>query len=419
MFFDEAKIKVQAGKGGDGIVAFRREKFVPRGGPAGGDGGDGGDVILAVDAQLNTLVHFQNQSHFKAGRGIHGRGKDQTGARGEDVIIPVPPGTVVRDASTQQLLADLTQPEQQVIVARGGKGGRGNARFATSTRQAPRVAEKGLPGESYWLLLELRLLADVGLIGMPNAGKSTLLASISAARPKVADYPFTTLQPNLGVVSVDREHDFVLADLPGLIEGAHQGAGLGHKFLRHIERTRLLIHVLDGGSDGPLAAFEQINQEISLFNPSLGQRQQVVAFNKMDLPDAQAHWPVVEARMKELGLPVFPISAATGQGVQQLIRQASQMLEKLPKPEPVEDDVPVFRLDETPDFSIKREGKAWRVTGARIEDLVARTMWQYYDAAERAQRQMEAMGLLDALRQAGVQVGDTVVIGEVTLEWMW
>jgi GTP-binding protein len=232
MFFDEARIHVQAGKGGDGAVAFRREKHVPRGGPAGGDGGDGGNVILEVDPQLNTLVHFQNQSHFKAGRGAHGRGKDQTGARGEDIIIPVPPGTVVRDAETGSVLADLTEAGSRVIVAHCGQGGRGNARFTSSTRQTPRLAERGLSGEGRWLSLEVKLLADVGLIGMPNAGKSTLLSTVSAARPKIADYPFTTLQPNLGMVVIDTEYDFVLADLPGLIEGAHAGAGLGHQFLR-------------------------------------------------------------------------------------------------------------------------------------------------------------------------------------------
>jgi len=419
MFFDEAKIHVKAGDGGDGAVAFRREKYVPRGGPSGGNGGDGGDVVLIVDPQLNTLVHFQKQVHFKAGRGGHGKGKNQTGARGEDVVIRVPPGTVVRDDATGRVLADLTAPGQRVVVARGGRGGRGNASFASSTRQAPRLAERGAPGEERWLRLELKLLADVGLIGMPNAGKSTLLAAVSAARPKIADYPFTTLQPNLGVVTVDEEYDFVLADLPGLIEGAHAGAGLGHQFLRHVERTRLLIHLIDGATEAPLRHFDQINDELRLFNPALAERPQIVVLNKMDLPQAQSHWPQVEATMRERGLPVYAISAATGEGVWSLMRQVGQTLARLPRPEPAAQEIPVFRLDETPEFTVEREEEGWRVRGDRVEQLVAQTRWEYHDAVQRAQRLMEAMGVFDALRQAGVEPGDTVRIGEVELEWAW
>jgi GTP-binding protein len=419
MFYDEAKIHVKAGDGGNGAVAFRREKYVPRGGPSGGNGGDGGHVILRVDAQLNTLVHFQQQVHFRGGRGAHGKGKNQTGARGEDAIIPVPPGTVARDADTHALLADLTAPDQQVIVARGGKGGRGNASFASATHQAPRLAERGLPGEERWLHLELKLLADVGLIGMPNAGKSTLLAAVSAARPKIADYPFTTLQPNLGVVNVDNEYDFVAADLPGLIEGAHAGAGLGHQFLRHIERTRLLVHLLDGAAEDPLAHFDQINQELTLFNPALADRPQVVVLNKLDLPDARQRWPHVKQAMDQRGLPVYAISATTGEGVRELMAQVGAMLADLPRPEPPAEEIPVFRLDETPDFTIAREGEAWRVRGEGVERLAQQTMWEYHDAVQRAQRVLEAMGVLDALRQAGVQPGDTVRIGDMELEWMW
>jgi GTP-binding protein len=419
MFFDEAKIHVKAGDGGNGAVAVRREKYVPRGGPAGGNGGDGGDVILEADPQLNTLVHFQKQVHFKAGRGAHGKGKNQTGARGEDEVIFLPLGTVVRDATTGDLLADLTTPGQRLVAARGGAGGRGNASFASSTRQAPRLAERGAPGEGRWLQLELKLLADVGLIGMPNAGKSTLLAAVSAARPKIADYPFTTLQPNLGVVTVNDEYDFVLADLPGLIEGAHAGAGLGHQFLRHVERTRLLIHLLDGAAEDPLRHFDQINQELRLFNPILADRPQIVVLNKMDLPDARDRWPQVKAAVQSRGLPVSAISAVTGEGVWQVMAQAGQMLSSLPEPEPLADEIPVFRLEETPEFTLEREGDGWRVRGECIERLAAQTMWQYHDAVQRAQRVMEAMGVLDALRQAGVQPGDTVHIGDVELEWMW
>jgi GTP-binding protein len=419
MFYDEAKIHVKAGDGGNGAVAFRREKYVPRGGPSGGNGGDGGHVILEVDPQLNTLIHFQQQAHFRAGRGAHGKGKNQTGARGDDVTIFVPPGTVARDADSQALLGDLTAPGQQVIVARGGKGGRGNASFASSTHQAPRLAERGLPGEERWLYLELKLLADVGLIGMPNAGKSTLLAAVSAARPKIADYPFTTLQPNLGVVRLDDEYDFVVADLPGLIEGAHAGAGLGHQFLRHIERTRLLVHLLDGATEDPLSHFDQVNQELTLFNPALAQRPQVVVLNKMDLPDARQRWPRVRDAMDRRGLPAYAVSGATGEGVHELMAQVGARLADLPRPEPPPEEIPIFRLDETPEFSITREGDAWRVRGERVERLAQQTMWEYHDAVQRAQRVLEAMGVLDALREAGVQPGDTVRIGPLELEWMW
>ncbi len=419
MFFDEARIYVKAGDGGNGAVAFRREKFVPRGGPSGGSGGDGGHVILEVDPQLNTLAHFQKQVHFKAARGAHGKGKNQTGARGEDAVVYVPPGTVVRDAETGDLLGDLTEPSQRIVVARGGQGGRGNASFATATRQAPRLAERGTLGEERWLRLELKLLADVGLIGMPNAGKSTLLAVVSAARPKIADYPFTTLQPNLGVVTVDEEYDFVLADLPGLIEGAHAGAGLGHQFLRHVERTRLLAHMLDGADDDPLAHFDQINEELRLFNPGLADRPQIVVLNKMDLPGARQQWPVVQAAIGAKGLPAYAISAVTGEGVHELMAQVGHMLSRLPRPEPLADEVPVFRLDERPEFTVKWEGDSWRVRGERVERLAAQTMWEYHDAVQRAGRILEAMGVIDALREAGVQPEDTVRIGDVELEWMW
>ncbi|HBY92474.1 MAG TPA: GTPase ObgE, partial [Chloroflexi bacterium] len=286
-FFDESKIYVKAGDGGNGIVAFRREKYVPRGGPAGGNGGKGGDVILRVNPQLNTLIAFHNQIHYRAERGRHGEGSNKQGASGDDLILDVPPGTIVRDAETGELLGDLTSAGQTQVVARGGRGGRGNAAFKSPTNQAPRLAEKGEPGQERWLQLELKVLADVGLIGLPNAGKSTLLSVISAARPKVADYPFTTLSPNLGVVTAGDAPPYVVADIPGLIEGAHEGKGLGDRFLRHIERTRLLVHLLDGSSPDPLADFQIINQELADYNPRLASRPQFVVFNKIDLPSAR------------------------------------------------------------------------------------------------------------------------------------
>ncbi|MBI1877979.1 MAG: GTPase ObgE, partial [Chloroflexi bacterium] len=318
MFFDEAKIYLKAGDGGDGVVAFRREKYVPRGGPAGGHGGKGGDVILEADPHLNTLIHFKKRSHFKAERGEHGSGKNMAGAAGEDCAIPVPLGTVARHVETGVLLADLVEPGQRVVVAHGGRGGRGNTSFKSSVNQAPKIAERGQPGEELWITLELKLIADVGIIGVPNAGKSTLLSVVSAARPKIADYPFTTLQPNLGVVELDHR-DLVIADIPGLIEGAHAGAGLGHQFLRHVERSRLLVHLLNGAAPDPLADFYQINEELHLFSSKLAEKPQLVVLNKIDLPDAQAHWPVVQARAKELGLEALQISAVTGQGVPALV----------------------------------------------------------------------------------------------------
>lgn len=417
MFFDEAKIYVKGGDGGNGCVSFRREKFVPFGGPDGGDGGRGGHVYLVVDPHLNTLVNFRKKVHFKAGRGQHGRGKNQTGKSGEDLYIPVPPGTVVRDAETGEVIADLVEPGQKVLVARGGRGGRGNAAFATPTNQAPRFAEKGEPGQERWLLLELKLIADAGIVGVPNAGKSTLLASVSAARPKIAPYPFTTLEPNLGVVSVD-DYDFVLADIPGLIEGAHRGAGLGHKFLRHIERTRLLIHLLDGLSPHPLRDFEAINRELALFSERLAAKPQIVALNKMDIPQVRELWPEVRRAMQERGFEVYAISAATGEGVQELMRAVARRLRELPKEWPVpEEPVPEKPRRPARLFRVVRDGDVWRVEGEEVERLAVMTNWEQDEAVRHFHRMLEKMGVVRALRRAGVKDGDTVIIGGVELEW--
>ncbi len=416
MAFDEAKIYVKGGDGGNGCVSFRREKFVPLGGPNGGNGGKGGDVYLVVDPQLNTLIYFRQHVHFRAGRGGHGRGKEQTGAAGKDCLIFVPPGTLVRDATTGEFLGDLTRPGQRLLVAAGGRGGRGNAAFATPTYQAPRLAEKGEPGQERWLTLELKLIADVGIVGVPNAGKSTLLSVVTAARPKIADYPFTTLEPNLGVALVDGR-DFVIADLPGLIEGAHTGAGLGHRFLRHAERTRLLIHLLNGASPDPLGDWQAINQELELFNPALAQKPQIVALNKMDLPEARAIWPEVERAMRARGQEAFAISAVTGEGVTALMRRVAARLAELPKPE-AEEEVVVFRP--APDekaFTIEREDGTWRVRGAHIERIAAMTNWDYYEAVARFQRILEALGISQALAAAGIKDGDIVRIGATELVW--
>ena len=416
MFFDEAKIYVKAGDGGNGCVSFRREKFVPFGGPDGGDGGKGGDVYLIADPHVNTLIHFKKRAHFKAQSGQHGRGKKQAGKNGQDLYIPVPLGTVVRDANTGEFIADLVEPGQKVLVAKGGKGGRGNAAFATPVNQAPRFAERGEPGQERWLYLELKLIADVGIVGVPNAGKSTLLAAVSAARPKIAPYPFTTLEPNLGVVTVG-DYDFVLADIPGLIEGAHKGAGLGHKFLRHIERTRVIIHLLDGLSPNPLRDFEAINKELALFSERLAAKPQIVAFNKMDIPEVREKWPQVRDALVEAGYGVYPISAATGEGVWELMKAVAALLQEMPKELPPleEEIVPVTK--KAPPFMVIKEGEVWRVTGQEVEKIAATVNWDQEEALALFHRKLEKLGVIRALRKMGIQDGDTVIIGNVELEW--
>jgi len=416
--FDEARIYVKGGDGGNGVIAFRRERFVPFGGPSGGNGGAGGNVYLVVDRGLNTLIHFKKKVHFKAARGGHGSGKDQQGETGEDVQVRVPPGTAVYDGDSGELIADLVEDGQRVLVARGGRGGRGNAVFASSTNQTPRLAELGEPGEERWLRLELKLIADVGLVGVPNAGKSTLLSVVSAARPKIADYPFTTLQPNLGVVSVDGQQSFVAADVPGLIEGASEGAGLGHQFLRHVDRTRLILHLLDGASEDPLADYETISRELAQFSERLAAKPHIVVLNKMDLPDAQARWPLVQEAMRERGVEAHAISAVTGQGVQALMRRTYEVLSSLPAAEPEGEAMVVLRPAEDENaFVIEREGTAWRVRGRRVERVAAMTPFTIQEAVARFQRQMVAMGVFAALERAGIRPGDMVRIGERELEW--
>jgi GTP-binding protein len=416
--YDEATIHVKSGDGGRGIVHFRREKYVPRGGPSGGDGGKGGDVFLVVKPTLNTLLTFSHQKHFKAENGAPGGTSDKTGRDGADILIEVPPGTIVRDANTSVLIADLVEPDQRVLVAKGGRGGRGNARFASSTNQAPRIAEKGEPGEERSLHLELRLLADVGIVGVPNAGKSTLLSVLSNAKPKIADYPFTTLQPNLGVVQLE-ERDLVLADIPGLVEGAHSGVGLGHEFLRHIQRTRVLVHLLDGSADDPVADFHQINTELALFDERLGEKPQIIGVNKMDLPQTQERWPGIRDALKQLGYDPIPISAATHDNVRPLLYRAIQILDSLPDEPREEVELALYQLGENPlAFTITREPDGgFRVSGKRIERAVAMTYWDYDQAVNRFQRILESMGIVDALKEAGVRPGDSVYIGDMELEW--
>ncbi len=322
---------MKAGDGGRGCMSFRREKYVARGGPDGGNGGDGGDVVVVADAQLTTLLDLRYQKQYHAGRGEHGRGKDQHGRRGEGKIIAVPVGTVIRDARTGELLADLKAPGERVVVASGGKGGKGNAHFVSSTNRSPRKVQPGLPGEEKELDIELRLLADVGIIGLPNAGKSTLIAAISAARPKIADYPFTTLVPNLGVVSYGEGKSFVVADIPGLIEGAHRGEGLGHKFLKHVSRTSLLLHMLDASKireGDPLADWRAVNRELELFDPALAEKQQIVVANKIDLPEGRANLELLGKLLPHAFRPCCAISAVTGEGLQELKRLIGIKLEE-------------------------------------------------------------------------------------------
>jgi GTP-binding protein len=421
MFYDKARIYVKGGDGGNGCVAMRREKYVPEGGPWGGDGGRGGDVVFQADEGLRTLVDFRYKRHYKAERGKHGEGKNRCGLSADDLVVRLPVGTVIRDADTGELLADLVRNGQRVVVARGGRGGRGNAHFATPNNKAPRMAEKGEPGEERWLSLELKLLADVGLVGFPNAGKSTLISKVSAAKPKIANYPFTTITPNLGVVRVDDGRSFVMADIPGLIEGAHEGAGLGHEFLRHVERTRLLIHVVDAaGSEGrdPVEDFKVTNRELLLYNPVIGARPQIIAANKMDLPGAEENL----ARLKKAygnNYEIFPISAATGSGLDPLIYKVAAVLDELPVvPTPEEETAEHVVHRTEPRFTVSREEGIFLVGGKEIKRHVAMTDLDNDEAVERLQRIFKLMGIDDALKEAGIKEGDTVKIGEFEFEYV-
>jgi GTP-binding protein len=422
MFSDQVDIHVRSGKGGDGMVHFRREKFVPRGGPDGGDGGKGGDVIFEVKPTLNTLSAFRPNQTFAAEGGINGGASQMTGHGGKDLIIPVPPGTVIfelTDQGTVSLLGDLTEPGQQLTVCKGGRGGRGNQHFATSRNQAPRTAERGEPWEEKRLRLELKLIADIGLIGVPNAGKSTLLTALTNAKPKIAPYPFTTLEPNLGVAQVDAETTVVLADIPGLIEGAAEGAGLGHDFLRHIQRTRVLIHLLDGLAEDPLADFSQINSELALFDPNLAKKPQIVALNKIDQPEVQERLKEIKASFKKKKMDLLTVSALARTGTHELLLKAAGKLSETPALDEVEPVLPIYRPQEDVNqFAITREDDAsWRISGPAIERSAAMTYWEHDGSVRRFQKLMEKLGVDEALRKAGIQEGDTVHIGDFELEW--
>jgi GTP-binding protein len=419
MFIDQVEIHVRSGKGGDGMVHFHREKFVPRGGPDGGDGGKGGDVIFEVKSTLNTLSAFRQNEKFKAEDGVKGGPSQMSGRYGNDLIIYVPPGTSLFDADTGELIGDLTKPGEKLTVLKGGRGGRGNQHFATSRNQVPRTAEKGEPFQEKRIKLELKLIADIGLIGIPNAGKSTLLSVLTNAKPKIASYPFTTLEPNLGVANIDEDTTVVLADIPGLIEGASQGAGLGHDFLRHIQRTRVLVHLLDGLSEDPVADYSQINSELALFDPNLAKKPQVVALNKIDQPEVKERLAEIQKKFGELSVELMTISALARTNTRELLIKAYQKLQQAPPPEEVEVPMPVYKPKEDPrEFAVAREGSnEWRVSGAAIERAASMTYWQHDGSVRRFQRIMETLGVDEALRKAGVQEGDTVAIGDFELEW--
>jgi GTP-binding protein len=419
MFTDQVEIHVRSGRGGDGMVHFHREKFIPRGGPDGGDGGKGGDVVFEVKSTLNTLSSFRQNQKFKAEDGIKGGPSQQSGRAGKDLVIHVPPGTVIFDADSGEIIGDLTQPNQKLVICKGGRGGRGNQHFATSRNQAPRTAEKGAPHEERRLRLELKLIADIGLIGIPNAGKSTLLSVLTNAKPKIAAYPFTTLEPNLGVAEIDVNASVVLADIPGLIEGASQGAGLGHDFLRHIQRTRVLIHLLDGLSDDPIADYSQINTELSLFDPNLAKKPQIVALNKIDQPDVQEKLAEIQKQFKKRNVEFMTISALARTNTRDLLVKAYQKLQDAPPLEVFKAPMPVYKPKEDPrEFAVERAGAhEWRVSGAAIERAAKMTYWEHDGSLRRFQKIMETLGVDEALRKAGVEEGDTVAIGNFELEW--
>jgi GTP-binding protein len=435
MFYDQASIEVFAGKGGDGAMSFRRESLVPHGGPDGGNGGRGGDVILVVQKRMNTLMAFQHKRRFIADDGRNGGGKNMTGRSAKPTYIEVPPGTIVRDADTNVVLGDLTREDQQLIVAKGGRGGRGNQMFATPTNQAPRIAENGAPGETRSLALELKLIADIGLVGKPNAGKSTLLSVLTAAKPKIADYPFTTLQPNLGVAEVGGGRTVVLADIPGLIEGASQGVGLGHEFLRHIERTRVLIHLIDGLAEDPIADFKTINAELAAFGHGLAEKPQLVALTKMDLPDARAAYELFASGLKKANderqpandegwmsgdepSTIYALSSATTADARELLYAAVQVLDALPPPPQEEIELVIENvMNHEPTFEVLREPDGFRVISSMLERKVQMTRWDLDDSVLAFQRTLERSGIGPALESRGVKSGDIIRIGEYEMEW--
>jgi GTPase len=428
MFVDHVKIYVKAGDGGDGMVAFRREKYVPNGGPAGGDGGHGGNVVFEVEEGLRTLMDFRYKRNFKAERGEHGMSKGMHGRKSEDLIVKVPPGTVVMNAETKAVIADLVEHGQRAVVAKAGRGGRGNCRFATPSNPAPELAEKGEPGEELEIILELKVLADVGLVGFPSVGKSTLLSVVSSAKPKIGAYHFTTIVPNLGMVETEDGRSFAMADLPGLIEGAHQGVGLGMQFLRHIERTRVIVHIIDmSGMEGrePYEDYVTINNELEQYNLRLLERPQIVVANKMDMPDAEENLIEFKKKVGE-DVKVFPISAVSRQGLKPLLFEIADLLEVTPEfllheIEDEESDATVLykHTKQSDDFVITRDDDgAFVLSGNTIERLFKMTDFSREDGIRRFARQLRAMGVDEALRERGAENGDTVRLLEFEFDFV-
>lgn len=423
MFVDYAEIYIKAGDGGDGAVSFRREKYIPNGGPDGGDGGAGGNVVFVADTGLRTLMDFRYKKKYIAEKGDNGSGRNKSGRGGEDLVVKVPVGTIVKDKETGRIIADISRPGQKEIIARGGRGGAGNQHFATPTRQVPNFARRGSPGEEFTAILELKLIADVGLLGFPNVGKSTLLSMVSSARPKIANYHFTTLSPNLGVVSLGEGESFVLADIPGLVEGAHEGAGLGHKFLRHVERTRLLIHVVDvAETDGrdAISDVDVINRELEMYNPELAKRPQVIAANKTDALYETEKLERFRTEMEKRGYKVFAISAATGRGVDELMRYTYELLKTLPEVvlfEPEQDAGPGIKEDEPP-FTVRRENDVYVVEGPWVTKLLGSVNLNDRESLQYFQRAVRNMGVIEALAEKGIREGDTVRMGEIEFDYI-
>lgn len=427
MFIDTAKIFIKSGDGGNGSVSFRREKYVPRGGPDGGDAGRGGDVIFVVDSGLRTLMDFRYKKKHVAGRGEDGSSNNCFGKDGEDLVIKVPPGTLIRDVETNKVIADMTTDNQKFIAAKGGRGGKGNARFATATRQAPNFAEPGQQGEEKWVVLELKLLADVGLIGFPNVGKSTILSMVTAAKPKIANYHFTTITPNLGVVEIPGAKSFVLADIPGLIEGAHEGVGLGHEFLRHVERTKILIHVVDvSGIEGrdPVEDFDKINDELKLHSEKLTRKLQVVAANKTDISGADEKFGEFKSVIEARGYKVFKISAATNSGLRELLLYVSSMLDSIPEEkedEEPEDSEAYFKIETEKDekgYEIIKDDNTYIITGPFVDRIFRKVNIHDNESLKYFQKVMRRKGIIDDLKEMGIQDGDTVRMNEFEFDFV-
>ncbi|MEJ8765073.1 GTPase ObgE [Oceanobacillus sp. HCA-5259] len=425
MFVDQAKVYVKAGDGGNGLVAFRREKFVPMGGPAGGDGGNGADVIFEVDEGLNTLMDFRYNRHFKAKRGENGMSKSMHGKNAEALVLSVPPGTVVIDEETEEVIADLTEHKQRAVIVKGGRGGRGNVRFASPKNPAPEIAENGEPGEEKNIRIELKVIADVGLVGFPSVGKSTLLSVVSAAKPKIADYHFTTLAPNLGVVDTGDGRSFVMADLPGLIEGASEGVGLGFQFLRHVERTRLIVHVIDMAAlDGrdPYEDYVTINEELASYNERLKNLPQIIVANKMEMPEAQENLVDFKEKLGE-DIRIFEVSAITKQGLKELIYEIADGLDKIPKREPDKterEETVVYRHHKkADDFHITRNPDgSFVLHGEKLERLFKMTDFTREESQQRFARQLRGMGVDNALRERGAKDGDTIHLLDLEFEFI-